>query len=124
MVRHRLGWWLPVARLATGCTTSNANEGTTSDQADVWFMQHMVPHLLQTTAIVELAGDRITRPELAWLADTIHQQGQADLQQLQGWLESRGLAPYDPSRIPTTAAVRPVCRGCRGCTEQPSTWPW
>jgi uncharacterized protein (DUF305 family) len=92
-VRRRLGWWLLVVVLAAGCTTSNANQDTVSDQADVWFMQHMVPHLLQTTAIVDLARDQITRPELTRLADTINQQSQAHLQQLQGWLASRGLAP-------------------------------
>jgi uncharacterized protein (DUF305 family) len=58
-----------VALLATGCRTSTANESAPSDQTDVWFMQHIVPHLLQTTA-VELASDRITRPKLARLADT------------------------------------------------------
>jgi uncharacterized protein (DUF305 family) len=100
MVRRRLGWWLLVVMLATGCTTSNANEGVLSDHTDVWFMQHMVPHLLQTTAVVDLAGDRITRPELARLADTIHQRGQADLEQLQGWLADRGLPSYDPQQDP------------------------
>jgi uncharacterized protein (DUF305 family) len=100
MVRRRIGWWLLVALLAASCSTSNANEGAPSDQTDVWFMQHMIPHLLQTTAIVDLAGDRITRPELARLADTIDQQGQAHLDQLQGWLANRGLAAYDPQQDP------------------------
>jgi uncharacterized protein (DUF305 family) len=99
-MRRRLGWWLVVAVLAASCTTSNANEGTPSDQTDVWFMQHMVPHLLQTAAIVDLSGDRITRPQLARLADTVDQQGQAHLQQLQEWLARRGLAPYDPQQDP------------------------
>ena len=100
LVRRRLGWWLVVAVLAAGCTTSTANEATPSDQTDVWFMQHMAGHLLQTTAILELAGDRITHPELAQLADTMNQQRQAHLHQLQGWLDSRGLAPYDPQQDP------------------------
>jgi uncharacterized protein (DUF305 family) len=99
-VRHRLGWWLLVAVLAASCTTSNANEGTPSEQTDVWFMQHMVAHLLQTTAILDLAGDGITRPKLARLADTINQQVQAHLAQVQAWLANRGLAPYDPQQQP------------------------
>ena len=86
--------------LAAGCTTSNAGEGTASDQTDIWFMQHMVPHLLQNTAIVNLAGDRNTRPDLVRLAGTVDRQGQAHLQQLQGWLAGRGLAPDDPQRDP------------------------
>jgi uncharacterized protein (DUF305 family) len=89
-----------IAVLAAGCATPNSNQPTASDQVDVWFMQHMVPHLLQTAAIVDLARDRITRPELARLADNIDRQGQAHLQQLQGWLNERGLAPYDPQQQP------------------------
>jgi uncharacterized protein (DUF305 family) len=99
-VRRRLGSWLLIVVLAAGCTTSDANQGTVSDQVDVWFMQHMVPHLLQTSAILDLGGDRITRPKLARLADTVHRQSQAHLQQLQEWLASRGLAPYDPQQDP------------------------
>jgi uncharacterized protein (DUF305 family) len=110
-----------VAVLAAGCTTSNAGQSTASDHTDIWFMQHMVPHLLQTTAIVDLAGDRITRPELARLADTIDRQNQAQLQQLGGWLADRGLAPYDPSRIPTTAR-RPIFPVCPRRTKLGSTW--
>jgi uncharacterized protein (DUF305 family) len=86
--------------LVAGCATSDANQPPPSDHTDVWFAQHMVPHLLQTTAIVNLAQDRITRPELARLATTIDRQGQAHLAQLQEWLASRGLAPYDPQQDP------------------------
>jgi uncharacterized protein (DUF305 family) len=96
-VRRRLGCWVIVAVVAAGCATPAANKPTAADQTDVWFMQHMVPHLRQTTSIVELARDRITRPELARLADTIGQQGQTHLQQLQGWLDRRGLAPHGHS---------------------------
>ena len=99
-MRRRLRWWLLVALLATGCTTSDADQRQGSDQTDVWFAQHMVPHLLQNSAIVSLAGDQLTRPELVRLADTINRQSHADLQQLQGWLEGRGLAPYDPQQDP------------------------
>jgi hypothetical protein len=116
------GWWLVVALLAGGCSTSTASQGAGSDQADVWFMQHMVPHLLQTTAMVDLAGDRITRPKLARLAATIGRQGQADLEQLQGWLADRGLPSYDPSVI-LTAAARLICRGCPGCMVPASISP-
>jgi uncharacterized protein (DUF305 family) len=101
MVRRRLGCWVVIAVLAAGCATpDDGNQPPVSDETDVWFAQHMVPHLLQTTAIMDLAQDRITRPELARLADTIDRRGQAHLAQLQGWLASRGLAPYDPQQDP------------------------
>jgi uncharacterized protein (DUF305 family) len=101
-VRRRVGCWVVIAVLVAGCSTPDANQPPASDETDVWFMQHMVPHLLQTTAIVNLAHDRITRPELARLADTIDRQGQAHLAQLQAWLASRGLAPYDPQQQPSS----------------------
>ncbi len=74
MVRRRLGWWLLVALLVTGCTTSDATQRQGSDQTDIWFARHMVPHLLQNSAIVGLAGDQLTRPKLARLAGTIDRQ--------------------------------------------------
>jgi uncharacterized protein (DUF305 family) len=102
MVGRRFGCWVVIAVLAAGCATPAVNQPTANDETDVWFMQHTVPHLLQTSSIVDLARDRITRPELALLADSIDQQGQAHLQQLQGWLNERGLAPYDPQQDPSS----------------------
>jgi uncharacterized protein (DUF305 family) len=99
-VRRRLGWWLLAAVLAAGCTNSDANQATASDQTDVWFMQRMAAHLLQTSAIMDLTGDQIAHPELAGLAGTIGQQTQAHLQQTQGWLANRGLAAHDPQQDP------------------------
>jgi uncharacterized protein (DUF305 family) len=83
---------LLVALLAASCTTSDATQPTGSDRTDVWFMQHMAGHLLQTTAVVDLAGDKLTRPQLDRLAETIGRQSHAHLEQLQGWLASRGRA--------------------------------
>jgi uncharacterized protein (DUF305 family) len=99
-VRRRLGGWLLVAVLAAGCTTSDAIQRTGGDQTDVWFAQHKVPHLLQTSAILDLAGEQLTRPKLARLAGTINRQSHVHVQQLQGWLDGRGLAPYDPQQDP------------------------
>ena len=68
MVRRRFGWWLLVAMLAAGCSASDADQRPGGDQTDVWFAQHMVPHLLQTSAVVDLAGEQLTRPPQAGLA--------------------------------------------------------
>ena len=101
-MQRRLGCWVVIAVLVAGCATPDANQPTASDETDVWFMQHMAGHLLQTTSILHLSSDRITRPKLTRLANTISQQGQAHLAQLQAWLASRGLAPYDPQQQPSS----------------------
>jgi uncharacterized protein (DUF305 family) len=101
-VRRRLGCWLVIAVLVAGCATPDANQPPASNKTDVWFAQHMAGHLLQTTSILHLASDRITHPKLTRLANTINQQGQAHLTQLQAWLASRGLAPYDPQQQPSS----------------------
>ncbi|HEX6675391.1 MAG TPA: DUF305 domain-containing protein [Actinomycetes bacterium] len=97
----RLGrWTVAVALLVAGCATAHqqpstpAPSGGVADQADIWFMQHMVPHLWQTISITSLTQDRITHPALARLAATVTSRGQADIDQLQGWLAVRGLAPH------------------------------
>jgi uncharacterized protein (DUF305 family) len=103
MVRRQLGYWVVMAVLAAGCAASDAHApGPATDEADVRFMQHLAGDLLQQTAILDLSQDRITRPKLARLVDTINQQGQAHLTQVQEWLASRGLAPYDPQQQPSS----------------------
>jgi uncharacterized protein (DUF305 family) len=94
-------WAIAVTLLAAGCAPPNPPASTpasaVADQTDVWFMQHMVPHLWQTTSIAFLTRDHITHPALTRLADTINQRGQADIQQLQEWLSQRGLGPHGHS---------------------------
>ena len=98
MVRRGLGSWVVIAVLAAGCATpDDANQPPADDRTDVWFMQHMVPHLLQDSSIAYLTRDRISDPELARLADTIHRHSQQHVAQLQGWLDERGIAPHGHS---------------------------
>ena len=88
------------AAVLAGCAAPPANRPTAAvaaDATDVWFMQHLVPHLRQTVAVVAMSEDRITRPELARLAEATHRQSQAHLQLLQAWLDRRGLAPHGHS---------------------------
>jgi uncharacterized protein (DUF305 family) len=97
-VRRRLGSWLVLAVLAAGCTTPDANhQPAVNDQTDVWFAQHMVPHLLQDTSIAYLTRARLTDPALVRLANRIHRRGQAQATQLLEWLAERGLAPHGHS---------------------------
>jgi uncharacterized protein (DUF305 family) len=97
MVRRRLACWIVIGVLVAGCATPTANQRPVNDQTDVWFMQHMVPHLLQDTSIAYLTRDRLSDPTLAELADHIHRRGQEHVAQLRGWLAERGLAPHGHS---------------------------
>jgi len=97
-VRRRLGSWVVIAVLAAGCATPTVNrQPTVNDQTDVWFAQHMVPHLLQDASIASLTGIRLTDPELALLAGRTHRRSQAQAAQLLVWLAERGLAPHGHS---------------------------
>jgi uncharacterized protein (DUF305 family) len=97
-VGRRLGNWVVITVLAAGCATPDANrQPMVNDQTDVWFAQHMVPHLLQDTSIASLIRDRLTDPELVRLAGLIHRRGQARTAQLLEWLAERGLAPHGHS---------------------------
>jgi uncharacterized protein (DUF305 family) len=93
-------WWVALVVLVAGCAAPPPRPGgpaPPADQADVWFVQHMVPHLRQTTAIALLTRDRVTDPALGRLADSIRRRSQADADRLQGWLDRRGLAPHGHS---------------------------
>jgi uncharacterized protein (DUF305 family) len=90
-----------VLLLTAGCAAPVSRAGapapTAGDQTDVWFVQHMVPHLRQTTSIAILTRGQITDPALDRLAGRISRSGQADIDQLQRWLDRRGLAPHGHS---------------------------
>jgi uncharacterized protein (DUF305 family) len=94
---RRLGCFVVIAVLAAGCATPAANQPAPNGQTDVWFTQHMVPHLLQDISIAYLTRDRLADPQLTRLADRIHRRGQAQVAELQGWLADRGLAPHGHS---------------------------
>lgn len=99
----RLGRWaIVVALLAAGChgpVPAAGAPAAAADQTDLWFMQHMVPHLRQVSSIVFLDRDRITRPELARLADSITRRDQAAIDRLEGLLALQGLAPHGHSHL-------------------------
>jgi uncharacterized protein (DUF305 family) len=98
--RYMLVVTAALTAVAVGCASPAPNRPTAAvaaDTTDVWFMQHLVPHLRQTVVVVALSEDRITRPELARLAEATLRQSQAHLQLLQAWLDRRGLAPHGHS---------------------------
>lgn len=97
MVR-KLGCWVVIALLAAGCATpDDASQAPANDPTDVWFMQHMIPHLLQDISILYLTRDRLNDPKLARLASRTLRRAQLHVADLQGWLAVRGLAPHGHS---------------------------
>jgi uncharacterized protein (DUF305 family) len=95
--QRRFGWWTLVLCLAAGCTPVTTHAPAARDQADVWFLQHMVPYLRQTMVMTSLSRDQLGDPRLVRLADAITRQSQADIDQLQGWLDQRGLSAHGHS---------------------------
>ena len=96
-MRRQFRWWVVVLCLAAGCTPPTSGAPVVNDQADVWFLQHMVPYLRQTMVMTSLTRERLGDPRLVRLADAITRQSQADIDQLQGWLDQRGLSAHGHS---------------------------
>lgn len=96
-MRQRLGWWIVVTLLAAGCAAPRSPPPMATDQTDVWFMQHMVPYLRQTTVVVSLTREHLADSGLARLADTVTRRSLADIDQLQQWLDQRGLSSHGHS---------------------------
>ncbi len=97
MRRRRFGLSLVVLCLAAGCSEATTQAPVANDQVDVWFLQHMVPHLRQTMVVASLTREQLGDPRLVRLADAITRQSQADIGQLQGWLDQRGLSAHGHS---------------------------
>jgi uncharacterized protein (DUF305 family) len=95
--RGRFGWWVLVLCLAAGCAPARTPAPLVNDQTDVWFLQHMVPYLRQTMVVASLTREQLGDRRLVRLADTITRQSQADIDQLQGWLDQRGLSAHGHS---------------------------
>jgi uncharacterized protein (DUF305 family) len=104
-VRRRFGWWVLVLCLA-GCTPATSQGPVVDDQADIWFLQHMIPHLRQTMVATSLTREQLDDPRLVRLADAITRRSQSDIDQLQGWLDQRGLSAHGHSHQPIDGRQR------------------
>jgi Domain of unknown function (DUF305) len=87
-----------IAVLAAGCAAPAPATGppAVDDRTDVWFAQHLVPHLLQDISIADLTGGRLADP-LARLAGRLRRREQGHASRLLTWLAGRGLAPHGHS---------------------------
>ncbi|WP_416953466.1 DUF305 domain-containing protein [Nocardioides sp. T5] len=58
--------------------------------ADVAFVQGMIPHHQQALEMTALVGDRADDPDLTAMAERIEVSQLAEIDQLEGWLTTRG----------------------------------
>jgi uncharacterized protein (DUF305 family) len=108
--RGRFGLSVVVLCLAAGCSQATTQAPVANDQADVWFLQHMVPYLRQTMVVASLTREQLGDPRLVRLADAIIRQSQAEIDQLQGWT-SEACRPTATATSELTPAARPTWNG-------------
>ena len=76
-------------------TTLSPEEAESLDEpaytaADVAFVQGMIPHHQQALEMTALVGDRADDPDLRTIAERIEVSQVAEIEQLEGWLTTRG----------------------------------
>jgi uncharacterized protein (DUF305 family) len=86
-----------------GASTLPADQPAAFNDADVGFLQAMIPHHQQAISIAKLATGRTRRPELAGLAAAITTRHAAEIASMRAWL-TRWWRPLtagtDPSLLP------------------------
>jgi uncharacterized protein (DUF305 family) len=89
----------------SGASPLPADQPTASNDADVGFLQAMIPHHQQAITMAKLVTDRTRRPELVTLAATITTSHGGEIGSMRAWL-SRWRRPatddagHDPSLLP------------------------
>lgn len=87
----------PPAGPGTATTTATTSAATSAhNDADVAFVQAMIPHHTQAVQMSQLAQRRATNPQVKQLATQIAQAQGPEIQQMQAMLQSRG-APAQPT---------------------------
>lgn len=78
------------------CGSDRSSAGNTAfNDADVEFLQGMVPHHSQAVAMAELVPDRTDRPELNELAETIISTQNEEIEQMNTLLSDAGAEPVE-----------------------------
>lgn len=92
---HRLRFALLTAVTAavTACASGAGSQSAAFNDADVAFLQDMVPHHEQAVEMAKMVSDRTDRRELVELADTIVSTQTAEVDQMQGLLADAGEEP-------------------------------
>lgn len=85
------------ADVASSAPATDATGGAASlNDADVTFLQGMVPHHSQATEMAEMVPDRTDDPEVNSLADEIVAAQTEEIETMNGLLEQAGEDPVEP----------------------------
>lgn len=85
-----------VALLLTACGGGgDASAPRAFNDADVTFLQNMLPHHSQAVEMAEQVGDRTSRPELLELADQVIATQSDEVEVMRGLLEQAGAEPME-----------------------------
>jgi len=85
-----------VAVLLAACGSGGSSAGNAAvNDADVEFLQGMVPHHSQAVEMAELVPDRSDRPELNELAETIISSQNEEIEQMNSLLSDAGAEPVE-----------------------------
>ena len=79
------------AAATSAAATSAAAAAASHNDADVTFVQSMIPHHAGAIDMAALAADRASSPEVKELATAIEQAQEPEIEQMQGFLESWGV---------------------------------
>jgi len=85
-----------VAVTLAACGSAGSSAGNTAfNDADVEFLQGMVPHHSQAVEMAEVVPDRSDRPELNELADNIISSQNEEIEQMNSLLSDAGAEPVE-----------------------------
>lgn len=88
---------------ASVSASGTAEQGGPHNDADVEYVQMMIPHHEQAVEMAELVPSRTGNPDIIALADQIEKAQGPEIEQMEGWLKAWG-AP-EPSKAETPDAT-------------------
>jgi uncharacterized protein (DUF305 family) len=99
-MHHRMrttmtGLLITLALLLAACAGQTADSAGDYNDADVTFLQGMVPHHAQAVEMAELVPPRSDREELQELAEQIIAAQEAEISEMEGYLDGAGAEADD-----------------------------